>query len=332
MLKFLILTTFFTSCTLVYFRVAKYFNIIDKPNERSSHFISTIRGGGIVFYIAALAYFIFSSFAYPVFFLGLTTVSLISFADDIFTLPNRYRLPFQFLAVFCIIYELNVLSNYSWIFLFLSVIIGVGIINAYNFMDGINGITGMYSLSIILALWMVNNYHLYFIDNDFLYFTAIGLLVFNFFNFRKKAICFAGDVGSISIAIIILFLITKLCIQEGSLVYFLFLSIYGVDSVVTIVQRLFLGENIFRAHRLHLFQILVNEKKMPHLFVATFYAIIQLIISIALIWYVDKGYNYKNILSLIILLALVFVYSFIKFVLFKIRQRIGKKIIKNTVQ
>lgn len=317
MYRFILLTAFITGIALVYFRLARYFNITDKPNLRSSHNDTTIRGGGIVFVFTALAYFVYSDFAYPLFFLGLSCLAVISFTDDIFTLPNRYRLPFQFFAAFCILYQLDFLSNYSWIFFFLFLIVGVGIINAYNFMDGINGITGMYSLSVILALWIVNNYYLYFIDNDFLYFVSISLLVFNFFNFRKKAICFAGDIGSISMAVIILFLITKLSIQDRNPVYFLFLSVYGVDSIITIIERLYIKENIFRAHRRHLFQILVNEKKMPHLIVASFYAIVQFVVSIFIILSIEQDFFYRNILSVILITSLLFVYCFVKFAVVK---------------
>ncbi|NBA87082.1 UDP-GlcNAc--UDP-phosphate GlcNAc-1-phosphate transferase [Emticicia sp. CRIBPO] len=317
MLKFLILTIFASFLALVYFRIADYFNIVDRPNERSSHSVVTIRGGGVVFFITALAYFVYSDFSYPFFFLGLTGVSLISFADDIFTLPNRYRLPFQFLAIFCILYQLDFLSQYPWLIFSLSLIVGVGIINIYNFMDGINGLTGGYSLLVILALWMVNNHHLYFIDNNFLYFISASLLAFNFFNFRKKAVCFAGDVGSISIAVIILFLITKLSIEDRNPVYFLFLSVYGIDGVITILERLYLKENIFKAHRRHLFQILVNEKKIPHLIIASLYATVQFLISIFIIYNIDQDFTYRNILSGILVLGLLFVYCLVKFAIVK---------------
>jgi len=85
-----------------------------------------------------------------------------------------------------------------------ALIVCVGIINAYNFMDGINGITGGYSLSVLLPLIYLNTTD-NFISQDYLYVVGMSLLVFCFFNFRKKAKCFAGDVGSISIAFILPF-------------------------------------------------------------------------------------------------------------------------------
>lgn len=293
---------------LIYFQVAERFNIIDKPNARSLHTDITIRGGGIIFLVSALFYFIYSNFEYPFFFLGITTIALISFLDDIFTLPNRYRLPFQFLAIILILFELHFFTNSMWIWVG-TLIIGIGIINAYNFMDGINGITGGYSTIIVVALWYVNNYHLTFIENDFLIFTLLSLMVFNYFNFRTKARCFAGDVGSISIAVIILFLLLKLILQEQNLIYILFLSVYGVDSVLTIIHRLFLKENIFKAHRLHLFQVIVHNLKVPHLLMSVIYMFIQGIICCVVIFNLQYSSNIQIVtgLSIIILLILLYI-------------------------
>lgn len=296
---------------LIYFRVAERFNIIDKPNARSLHTDITIRGGGIIFLVSTLFYFFYSNFEYPLFFLGITAVALISFLDDIFTLPNRYRLPFQFLAIILILIELHFFSNPIWIWAGV-LIICVGIINAYNFMDGINGITGGYSIVILIALWVVNSYHLKFIENNFLIFTLLGLMVFNYFNFRTKAKCFAGDVGSISMAVIILFLLLKLILQDHNLIYILFLGVYGVDSVLTIIHRLLLKENIFKAHRLHLFQVLVHTLKIPHLVMSSIYMLIQSIICYVVIISLDFSRNTQLIAGLSIIVLLAFSYIVIK--------------------
>jgi UDP-GlcNAc:undecaprenyl-phosphate GlcNAc-1-phosphate transferase len=296
---------------LIYFRVAERFNIIDKPNVRSLHMDITIRGGGIIFLVSAVSYFIFSNFEYPFFFLGLTTISLISFLDDIFTLPNRYRLPFQFLAIICILFEVDFFANPIWLCV-LTLIIGVGIMNAYNFMDGINGITGGYSIVVIGALWFINRYCVIFIDNDFFVFTLMGLMVFNYFNFRTKAKCFAGDVGSISIAVIILFLLLKLIVKENNLIYILFLVVYGVDSVLTIIHRLLLKENIFKAHRFHLFQVLVHTLKIPHLVMASVYMFLQAIICAVIILNLNSSGQTQWTVSFSIIISLSILYFIIK--------------------
>src|SRR5690606_28164777 len=205
---------------LLYFKVADRFNIIDKPNERSSHTAITLRGGGIIFYLGALVYFLLSGFQYPWFFLGLTLMTLVSFADDIMTLSNRIRLGIHFLSVLLMAYELQVFSL-PWYFLLVTFIVVVGVINAYNFMDGINGITACYSLAVGGLLMLVNN-QIGFVAQDLLAYTMLGVLVFTFFNFRTKAKCFAGDVGSVAIAYILLFALGALIIKTGNLLYFLF--------------------------------------------------------------------------------------------------------------
>jgi UDP-N-acetylmuramyl pentapeptide phosphotransferase/UDP-N-acetylglucosamine-1-phosphate transferase len=191
-------------------------------------------------------------------------------------------------------------------------IIGVGIINAYNFMDGINGITGGYSTIVLIALWYVNNYHLKFIENDFLIFTFLGLMVFNYFNFRTKARCFAGDVGSISMAVIILFLLLKLIVKDHNPIYILFLAVYGVDSVLTITHRLLLKENIFKAHRLHLFQVLVHNLKIPHLVMASIYMLLQAIICAIIILNLRSSGQIQWIVGFSIIISLSALYIIIK--------------------
>ena len=263
---------------LLYFKIADHFSIIDKPNERSSHKKITLRGGGIIFYFGAILFFLLNDFQYPFFVAGLTLIAAISFADDISPLSSKLRLPIHFTAMALMFYEWGLFSQ-PWYYIAIGFIFSVGIINAYNFMDGINGITGAYSISVLLALLFVNLKIDHFIDNELIYFSLIAVMVFNYFNFRKKARCFAGDVGSVTIAFLLVFLLGKLIIQTGHFSYIFFLSVYGVDSVLTIIHRIKLKENIFEAHRKHAYQIMANELKIPHLFVSLFYGILQLIIS-----------------------------------------------------
>ena len=196
---------------LFYFRVADRCNIIDKPNERSSHTKVTLRGGGIIFYFGAFAYFLTSGFEYPWFLLALTLVTFISFVDDIKSTGQMTRLLFHFFAMALMFYQWGLFSL-SWWWIVIALIVCTGIINAYNFMDGINGITGGYSLVILAALAYVNKEVVTFVEADFIYTVICSVLVFCFFNFRKRAKCFAGDVGSVSIAFILLFLIGRLII------------------------------------------------------------------------------------------------------------------------
>lgn len=164
---------------LLYFRVADRLNIIDKPNERSSHTTVTLRGGGIIFYIAAAIYFILSGFQYPWFFLGLTMMTVISFLDDVFTLSNKLRLLVHFTSVLLMAYQLELFAL-PWYFLLIGFVFAVGVINAYNFMDGINGITACYSLAVGGLLMLVNQ-EISFIDQNLLIYVMLGVLVFTFF-------------------------------------------------------------------------------------------------------------------------------------------------------
>ena len=278
MIYFLLLTILIIILR-IYIQLAKLFNIVDQPNNRSSHKTVTVRGGGIIFPIGALIWFIFSGFQYPIFFLGLIVISMVSFLDDIAPLSSRIRLIVHFIAIFLLCSEIG-LQLLPWSIWIIVGIITIGTINAFNFMDGINGITGGYSLSVISGLWLINNYQIEFIPNEFIYFNAITAATFCVFNFRKRAICFAGDVGSISIAFIVVFMLAKLIIYTGNPIYILFLSVYGVDSVLTIIYRIWHKENIFEAHRKHLYQLMANELKISHILVATIYSILQFLICI----------------------------------------------------
>lgn len=301
---------------LLYFKVADKYNIIDKPNLRSSHTEVTLRGGGVIFYFGALAYFFYSGFNYPWFFLGLTLMTVISFLDDILTLSNKVRLLFHFGSVLLMVYQLEVF-DLPWYYLIITFIIVVGVINAYNFMDGINGITASYSLTVIILLIIVNNYEK-FIDQDLLIFSMISLLVFGYFNFRKVAKTFAGDVGSVSIAFIILFCLGALIIKTGNLIYILFLALYGIDTIWTIIRRLSLNENIFEAHRSHLYQYLSNEAGVNKLFVSFTYGIIQFVIGVLVILVSGLSSTIQITFSIILLLFLSGIYLWIKDYIIKV--------------
>lgn len=269
----------------LYFRLADRFKIIDEPNHRSSHKQITIRGGGIVFPVAVITHALLTGFDYPLFVSGLLLISFVSFYDDLRPLSNKIRVLAHLTAVFLLFKEVDLISYPFWIII-LSFILVIGAINAYNFMDGINGITGSYSLATLLALYFINQWQLTFVLNEWLIVSIMALFVFNFFNFRKKAKCFAGDVGSVSIAFIIIFFLLLLILKTGDLKYVGLLLLYGLDAVTTIIFRLIRRENIFEAHRSHFYQYLANVKKWPHLRVSSLYILVQLCIS-AIIIYMD---------------------------------------------
>ena len=288
---------------LFYFHIADKYNIIDKPNERSSHTRITLRGGGIIFYLGALAYFLTSQFEYPWFMLALTLVTAISFVDDIRSMSQGLRLVFHFTAMALMFYQWGLFSL-PWWTLLIALIVCTGIINAYNFMDGINGITGGYSLVILVSLAYVNAEVISFAEQNFIYTMICSVLVFDFFNFRKRAKCFAGDVGSVSIAFVVLFLIGSLILQTKDFSWLVFLVVYGVDSVLTIVHRLLLHENIGLPHRKHLYQIMANELKIPHVVVSLIYMVVQ---SVVVAGYLAlREYRYGYLSGSILVLSLLY--------------------------
>ena len=289
---------------LFYFRVADKFNIIDKPNERSSHSRITLRGGGIIVSFGALAYFLPNDWEYPWFILALSLITFISFVDDIRSTSQGLRLVFHFSAMALMFYQWGLFSL-SWWWIIIALIICTGIINAYNFMDGINGITGGYSLVILGALAYINSEITTFVEPALINTVLCSVLVFCFFNFRKKAKCFAGDVGSVSIAFILLFLIGKLIIKTEDFSWIILLSVYGVDSVLTIIHRLMLHENIGLPHRKHMYQLMANELKMPHVVVSLIYMAVQAIIIVGYIMCLNYGYWYLS--GMILLLSLLYI-------------------------
>lgn len=296
---------------LFYFRVADRLNIIDRPNERSSHTRITLRGGGIIFYFGALAYFVTNGFEYPWFMGALTLVSFISFADDVRSVRQGVRLLFHFSAMALMFWQWDLLSL-GWGWLILALVVCTGIINAYNFMDGINGITGGYSLVALATLAYANGRPVAFVESALIYTVMLSVAVFCFFNFRSRARCFAGDVGSVSIAFIVLFLLGKLVIATGDLSWIVLLAVYGVDSVLTIVHRLLLHENIGLPHRKHLYQLMANELRIPHVTVSLVYMTVQGLVNVGYLA-CPSEYGYMYLAGTVVVLSGVYVWFMKKY-------------------
>ena len=282
---------------LVYFRIADHFNIIDKPNERSSHTKIVLRGGGIIFLIGAWVWSAFFGFQYPWFLVAVTLAAGVSFVDDVHSLPDSVRLVVQFVAMVLMFYQLDMIHTNLWWAVILALIVCVGATNIYNFMDGINGITAGYSLAVLIPLLLLNkipgqagNDVSGFVETSFIVVTILSVLVFSYFNFRpkNKAKCFAGDVGSVGIAFILLFAIGCLIMKTGDITWLLFLIVYGVDGCCTIVHRIMLHEHLGEAHRKHAYQIMANELGMSHVVVSLIYMGIQLVISLVMVYLIPN--------------------------------------------
>lgn len=284
-LTYLIITIVLVVVELAYFKIADHFNIIDKPNLRSSHTKIVLRGGGIIFLIGAWVWSAFFGFQYPWFLVAVTLAAGVSFIDDIHSLPDSVRLLVQFVAMGLMFYQLDMIHANLWWAVILALIVCVGATNIYNFMDGINGITAGYSLAVLIPL-LVRNCSGEFVESSLIVVTILSVLVFSYFNFRpkNKAKCFAGDVGSVGIAFILLFMIGCLIMKTGDITWLIFLLVYGVDGCCTIVHRIMLHEHLGEAHRKHAYQLMANELGMSHVTVSLIYMALQLVISLGFIY------------------------------------------------
>ncbi len=293
MIKLLIIAALLVVLELVYFKIADHFNIIDKPNERSSHSSIVLRGGGVIFSLSMVAWAVMMTVQgqwqvvmdYLPFLCGLLLVAGVSFWDDVKSLPDSVRLIVQFGAMALMFWSMGIMHWDMWWVVLLALIVCVGATNVINFMDGINGITAGYALAVLVPLMLLNR-DFAFVDTSFLVVAIIGVFVFCIFNFRPKgkAKCFAGDVGSISIAFIMLFAIGRLVVQTQDVTYLIFLLVYGVDGCLTICHRILLHENLGEAHRKHAYQLMANELKIGHVKVSSLYMAMQLVVSLGFIY------------------------------------------------
>ena len=310
---------------LVYFKIADHYNIIDKPNERSSHSTIVLRGGGIIFAISMIVWSL-TPFPSPMgegctialmeywpFMCGLLLIAGVSFWDDVCSLPDSVRMCVQILSTLLMFWSIGLYTAFdSWVWMVVPIALFfcVGATNIINFMDGINGITAAYAFAMLLPMLLLNR-DMSFVDESYLVVAIIGVLIFSIFNFRPKgkAKCFAGDVGSIGIAFIILFALGRLMLMTKDVTYIVFFLVYGIDGSLTIFHRIMLHENLGQAHRKHVFQLMANELKMSHVTVSCIYMVLQLIISLGMIYLVPNTIvaHWIYLLSAGIVLAVAYV-------------------------
>ena len=311
---------------LVYFKIADHFNIIDKPNERSSHSTIVLRGGGVIFALSMIVWAVLmvvqgnDIVPYLPFLCGLVMICTVSFWDDVHSLPDSVRMVVQIVSTLLMFWSVGLYAAFdSWVWTIVVAAVAlffcVGATNIINFMDGINGITARYAFAMLLPMLLLDSSSKFelcsssfapldssselgsplglvsaqvsgFIEPSYLVVAIIGVLVFSIFNFRPKgkAKCFAGDVGSIGIAFIILFALGRLMLATKDVTYIVFFLVYGIDGSLTIFHRIMLHENLGQAHRKHAYQLMTNELKMSHVVVSLLYMAIQLVVSLGFIY------------------------------------------------
>lgn len=321
--KFIVVTISLFLIELLYLKIARIKNIKDTPNHRSAHKNPTLRGGGIIVAVSVIIYAVFFhsiSFQFYFFLSATLLVAIISFIDDLIKLSSKLRLITHFIAFLLIFYSLNLFSDSSLagiLFIIFIYLFSIGFLNIYNFMDGINGITFLNALVSYSTLLYLNKYYIVFTENNLLITLIISILVFGFFNFRKKAICFAGDIGSITIGFSLIYFVLKLYLASNNLSVLLIFAVYLTDGVWTILERLYRRENIFEAHSRHLYQLLANNLKIDHLKVSTYYFFIQISINILLVLSLTNSINPLVVLSILaLLLSIIYI---------KIKKRTIKK-------
>mgnify|MGYP002626993068 CR=1 FL=1 len=200
---YIIIVVILLAAELAYFKIADRFNIIDKPNERSSHTRIVLRGGGVIFTIALWIWYLWLMVQgewltvneYWPLTAGVTLAAGVSFVDDIHSLPDSLRLVVQFIGMALVLFHVQdswfsvhglAEGLFSGFIFVVAMIVAVGGTNIYNFMDGINGITGGYSLAMMIPLYLLNMKYV-FVDESLLVDITLSLLVFCLFNFRTKA-------------------------------------------------------------------------------------------------------------------------------------------------
>ena len=296
MIEYIVIAIVLLAAELVYFKIADHFNIIDKPNERSSHSTIVLRGGGVIFSLSMIVWAILmvvqgnAIAQYLPFLCGLVLICGISFWDDVKSLPDSLRMAVQIISILLMFWSMGLYTAVdSWLWTAVIVVVAlffcVGATNFINFMDGINGITAAYSFAMLLPILLLNR-GLSFIEKSYLIVAILGIAVFSIFNFRPKgkAKCFAGDVGSIGIAFIILFALGKLMLATKDVTYIVFFLVYGIDGTLTIIHRIMLHENLGQAHRKHAYQLMANELGMSHVVVSLLYMGMQLVVSLGFIY------------------------------------------------
>lgn len=290
------------------FLLIRYLNVYDIPNERSSHTKATPRGGGIAIAVAfmvgiALIHLIGDRTPiYTLYFKGFLFSSLViatlSLYDDFKTVSFKIKLGGQIVAIAAALLagvlidlvHLPVIGELyfgAWAYP-LTFIWILGLTNAYNFIDGLDGLAA--STAVIAASFLA--YISYIQGSHFIYLTSLtlaaasaGFLIFNW----SPAKIFMGDVGStfLGFTFAVMAVIaarydhshTSLFVVPMLLFHFIF------DTAFTFLRRLLAGEHVFTAHRTHLYQLL-NRMGYSHKQVANLYCFLATCQGVVAIWMV----------------------------------------------
>lgn len=299
---------FIFSCSLCWI-MTKRWRIIDIPNDRSSHDLPTPTGGGIAivatFFLGVLVIYLVGdkTMIREKYFLGFAfsgiLVAAISFYDDFKKKPFHLKLLTQIIAILVVmsfgvvINKINLpwlknphLGAVGYIITFLWIL---GLTNSFNFMDGLNGMAGgtaiITSVFFSIICFSKGSNFAYIVSYPIIAGTA-GFLVFNF----PKARLFMGDIGStfLGFSFATLAIIAALYDHSHTSLFVMPLLLFHFiyDTFFTFIRRLLRGDNVFQAHRSHLYQLL-NQLGHSHTAVSSFYFIIGIIQGLGAWWMVN---------------------------------------------
>jgi len=312
----------------IYFPVANKYKLLAGVNNRSSHKKPVITGAGFIFYLSYIIYVISvlvqGGEVQWFWFTGLTLLAVVSFIDDLKDVWFLIRLFAQTFAATLMLWQLSLNfgidmtdSVSQWAAAILLLIISVGLYNLYNFMDGLNGMLGGIALGMSIPLYLIDKYVFVangFADETLILLTIVGALVFMFFNYRPQPKCFSGDVGSIVLGYMMAYFTISLVIKTGNIAFFLLFAVTFMEAGLTVLQRLFAGDNIFAPHRIHLFQLYCNEFYKSHMLVSGIYGGVQLFFGMVLFLmnYFDCSVTLQNLILWPVFVLLCVVYLLLK--------------------
>ena len=254
-IEFYILTLIFIIINFllldIYIKYSKNTNLLDIPNDRSSHKIATPKGGGIVFSFTSIIFIVF--IFKTNYLLILIPLLIIGFIDDIKQVSRFTRFSIHFFTSSVIVFNSNLFKNLYFsngyfeltlIFVFL-VISSVAIINFFNFADGVDGLVASSSSIYFIFLG--------FLISPVFLILGFSLLVFLFFNWSPAKL-FMGDVGSTFIGALVPIAALSKPGFDGFFTLLLMTSPILMDPFFCVLRRLLTKQNIFMAHKSHLYQ------------------------------------------------------------------------------
>lgn len=281
--------------------------LVDVPNNRSSHYKPTPKGGGV----GILAAFLFASIITDIsigLYLPAAGIAILSLAGDRRELSQAFRLVIQFAAAIAFLSACSTFGgDWKWVLLLPGAVFMVGTANFYNFMDGINGIAGVTGAAgfglLAFALYLSGAQADGWIMSAALAVSCIGFLPFNL---RNRARVFMGDVG----AVLLGFVFAGLVLSNSEnltdfLTYVSFLFPFYADELTTMAIRIKNGERLTKAHRSHVYQFLANELGMRHWKVSVGFGCMQLLVGLTTL--AVKPHGLVAVLSVLLLYSMLFI-------------------------